>query len=508
MTRKQRGTSSSSYRPKNSYVSKDPAKRQRSLDNLKNRHKAKPLQVGVKPKECKPPNEYPNDPRGFIEDHFYVAEGRRLIELLPWQKDILAELFLSELRPNMAILGQPKKTGKSTYAAAIALWFLLNIPLAEIYLLASTAGQTQLVCFDKLVKSIRMNSVLRDCCKIRAERIEYADSFVQILAPNQSVAGINPSLIIAEELWSWVTPEHKRCWDELTNVPTREENLILVTSYAGYLEDEDSILWQLYEQGIDQAEGRAERDERLWFRWYGQELYEQVPWVKDTYLPQQKRRLRENAFLRLHCNRWASGEENFVDSVVLDACTNPDLQRGAAFDGPVCVGIDIGLKHDTSAVVIVGMVDSETLAVIDHRCFVPTGGRTLDLEKTVEAVMLAYNKNYNIRAVFYDPFQFARSARTLQNAGLPMVEYCQTPSQTVGMSETLAGLLNNQLLILYEDAELREHLLKARARETQRGWRIVKKRQADKIDLTVALAMSSKAAQEELLLRKECAFYV
>lgn len=485
------------YRSRESYQAKTPEARERQLANLKQYHKDSKARIKL-------PKEYANDPIGFIEEFFHVVEGRQRITLLDFEKDLLRELFLCEVRPNLAVIGQPKKTGKSTFAASIALWFLCTKPMAEVYLLASDVAQSQLVCYDKLAKSIRMNPRLRKACSIMAGkgRIEYGDSSIQILSPNTSVAGINPSLIVAEELWSWNTTEHKRSWDELTNVPTREENLNLVTSYAGYSEDEDSILHELYQHGIKQADGSEEKDDRFLFRWFGEKLYEKVPWVTKNYLTYQKKRLRENAYRRLHKNEWVSGEEAFVDAAVIDACTNEDYRRGLDFESGVVIGIDIGLKHDTSGIVIVGAVDDTTLAVIDHACFVPKFGITLDLEKTVEAMMLVYQKTYRIIAVYYDPYQFARSARTLSNKGIPMREYPQTANNTVAMSETLAGLLNNQTLMLYPDSELRQHILNASAKETQRGWRLIKKRQAKKIDLAVSLAMACQAAQDCFLLRR------
>jgi hypothetical protein len=307
--------------------------------------------------------------------------------------------------------------------------------------------------------------------------------------------------VVSEELWNWTTAEHRRAWDELVNVPTREDNLVLVTSYAGYAEDEDSILYDLYKRGIDQQEGRAERDKQFLFRWFGEEVYEQIPWVTQKYLTQQRNRLRPNTYKRMFCNQWASGAECFVESSILDACTNTTFKKGLPFEGPVCAGIDIGLKHDTSAIVLVGAIDKETLAVIDHRCFIPQEGQTLDLEKTVEAAMLNYAKKYKIKAAFYDPFQFARSARTLQNFGINMQEYPQTNSNCVAMTEVLSGLLKNQYLMLYEDQQIRQHLLNAEAKESARGWRLVKKRASRKIDLAVALAIACKAAQDMLLLR-------
>lgn len=479
-------------------MSKDPVKRARSFANLK-------AGKGIKRPFKKNPVHFKSNTEHikFIEQQFYIPETRQPIVLLDFEKRLLDRLFRKSIKPNLAVIGAPKKSFKSTFSAAVAQLFLCTKPMAEIYLLASDVQQQQLTCFNKLTKSIRMNPRLCKECSIKAGkgRIEYEDSFVQILAPNSSLAGINPSLVIAEELWSWTTTEHKRCWDELVNVPTREENLNLVTSYAGFSEDEDSILWELYKKGIDQAEGRAEKDKQFLFRWFGIELYEQVPWVTQKYLTQQRNRLRPNTYKRLFRNEWTSGSENFVDSAVLDACTHNDYKRGLVFEKPVCAGIDIGLKHDTSAIVLVGAISKDTLAVIDHKCFIPKKGVTLDLEKTVEAQMLAYSKRYKIKAVFYDPFQFARSARTLQNAGLNMQEYPQTTGNTVAMSETLSGLLNNQSLMIYPDKELRQHLLNAEAKETPRGWRLVKRKQSRKIDIAVSLAMACQAAQEKFLLR-------
>lgn len=490
------------YRSKESYLANTPEAKARQLANLK-QGKGRPKALDSNaPAAIKTPDKYIDDPIGFIEGYFYIVETRSPIVLLDFEKVILNDLFLADVRPNLAVIGEPKKCGKSTLAASIALWFLVTKPMSEVYLLASDVAQSQLVCFDKLVKSIRMNPRLHKTCKIKPGkgRIDYEDSFVQILSPNTSLAGINPSLVIAEELWSWTTVEHKRAWDELTNVPTREENLNLVTSYAGYSEDEDSILWGLYKKGIDQAEGREEIDPRFLFSWYGKELYEQVPWVKKTYLPQQKKRLRENSFLRLHCNIWASGLEQFIDSGILDVCTNPDYKRGLEFKGRVAVGIDIGTKHDTSGIVLVGKIDDTTLAVIDHSIFIPSGKQTLDLEKTVEMTMQFYNNRYDIAQVYYDPFQFVRSARTLQNSGLFMVEYPQTVDNLVKMAETLQGLLKTATLQLYENQELRQHLLNAQVKEHIRGWRLVKRRQSKKIDLGIALAMAVQAAQDCFLL--------
>lgn len=487
------------YRSKSSYFGKTEETRQKQLANLKSGK-------GKKRPHKKSPVHFKKDTNHiqFIESEFYVPETRSPIVLLPFQKRILDRLFRKKVKPNLAVIGQPKKSGKSTLSAAIASYYLCcaNFRDAEIYLLASDVQQQELTCFNKIVKSIRMNERLRKVVSIKAAkgRIDYEDSFIQILAPNSSLAGVNPSLVIAEELWAWTTTEHKRAWDELTNIPTREENLNLVTSYAGFAEDEDSILYELYKKGLDQQEGRAEKDKQFLFRWFGEDLYEQIPWVTQKYLTQQRNRLRPNTYARLFRNEWASGAENFVSPQILDQCTH-NHRKGMSFSGQVCAGVDVGLKHDCSAISIVGKVDDKTLILIDHKVFVPDEKRhyTIDLESTVEKALLQYNKKYNIKKIFYDPYQFQRSAAQLRQSNLKMIEFPQSQANTVEMSETLSDLLHNQRLLLYEDQEIRLHLLNAQAKECQRGWRIVKKRQGKKIDLTIALALACQAATKSFL---------
>lgn len=445
-------------------------------------------------------DDYKDDPTGFIEAYFYVPEGRKLIKVLDWQKGILTDLFLSEPRPNLAVLGEPKKCGKSTFGAAVALWYLMTKPMSETYLLASTAGQTQLVCFDKLIKAIKMNDVLRDCVKVGKERIEYEDSFVQILAPNVAVAGLNPSLVIAEELWSWTATDQKRAWEELTNPPTRpDENLNLCTSYAGFSEDEDSILWELYQQGMKQQEGEAEKDERFWFRWYGKELYDSVPWIPSGYLKQQERRLRPNTFKRLHCNEWASGIEVFISPETIDMCIpDPQHRPSGRWLGGVAVGVDLGYKHDCSGLVIVGQLNERRYILLNHKLFIPPEGGELDIQATVEKQLLVWRKMYNIEVVYFDPYQMARSAQHLQDYYLPMVEFPQTGGNCVKMTETLQGLLKDHCLQLYPDAEIRQHLLAANVKESARGYRLVKRRFSQKIDLTTAIALAAQGAVDHL----------
>jgi phage terminase large subunit-like protein len=115
-----------------------------------------------------------------------------------------------------------------------------------------------------------------------------------------SAAGLNPSLVIFDELWTYTHPHMLNFYDEMTTVPTRENPLTLIVSYAGY--DEDSLLYELCEKG------KAGDDPRFFYYWTHENF---APWVTEEYLATQRKRLRPGTYARLHEARWTAGEEAF-----------------------------------------------------------------------------------------------------------------------------------------------------------------------------------------------------
>jgi len=486
-------------RPAAAAFSKDPVKRQHQLANLSKsgrRTPTKSYREIIKAYKSTGIIE-------FAEAEFYIKETRQPIRLMKWEKEFLIDLLYRRVKATLALLGTPKKCGKSTLAAIVALYFLVSKPMSETYILGPDLEQATLVVYNKIRLAIRLNPRLRDNLTARKDQITdpRINSFIRPLACSSTNAGLSPTLCIFDELWRFTSDEATQAYDEMTNIPAKD-NLNLIVTYAGHSEDEDSILYRLYKQGIDQQEGAEERDKQFLFRWYGEDLYNNVPWVTENYLTLQRKRLRPNTYARYHQNLWVSGSESFIDSAILDECTHGH-RKGAPFAGQVCVGIDIGLKHDTSALAVVGRVDSKTLILVDHKIFVPDEKRhqTLDLESTVEKALLQYNRTYKIKQAIYDPYQFARSAATMKNARIKMMEFPQTVSNTCEMSEALSDLLHNQRLLLYPNPTLRQHLLNARVKETQRGWRLVKGKTSRKIDLTIALAMAVLGAQKSFLTK-------
>ncbi|MBA7615249.1 hypothetical protein ES703_22527 [subsurface metagenome] len=369
---------------------------------------------------------YRSDIIRFGQEHFFIPETRKPIILEDFQKEkILKPIFYGEDRPTMALVGQTKKSGKSTLAAMISSWFLFQgESYSEIYLAARDKDQASWVVFSKLTKAIRMNPQMLARCKITSDSVElpHKGSILRCLPTEISAAGLNPNLVIFDELWSYDLESMTRFFEELTTVPTRKHPLILVVTYAGYDTDEENLLYSLYQKG--QKGG----DPTFFFYWSGKNL---MPWQTKQYLRQQRGRLRPGTYQRLHLNEWTSGDEPFIDMTEWDEAYIKDLAR-----------------------------------------------------------------DYTIKEVRFDPYQFARSSQTLAKLGIKMVEFPQTQDRLTSMSQNLYDLIKGGGLVLYRDRQMRDHAQKATAKETARGWRLTKKKASHKIDLIIALAMAALGATQ------------
>ncbi len=482
------------YRSKESYRSQNPNKRARSLANLNRKGRAK---GAIKAKIEKKPDPfspvYHDNIIGFLEDHYCIPETKAPVKLEGWQKKKIFEP-LFELDPetglrrySLGLIGLPKKNSKSTMAAMIANYFLFqDEEFGEILLTANSRDQSSWIIFDKLRKSLLMNPEQLKYVNIFDDLIEVKDTgtVARIVAPNyRTASGTNSSLTLYDELWAFELDTARKFWDELTESPARKQPLALVFSYAGF--DEDSLLYELYKSGL---EGK---DSKMFFLWEHKNL---ASWITKEYLDSQRKRLRPGTYKRLHCNFWSSGEEAFIEMDLWDSCVDrkhkpllPDR------DIDLIIGVDIGISHDTCAVVGVTKADNR-IKLVCHRKWQPTKKNPIDLENTVEAYIKELSENYAVQEVLYDPYQFHRSAMTLQKEGITMTEYPQTSDRLISMSQNLYDLIKGGNLVLYKDKEMKSHAQKAVAKQTPRGFRIIKSKASHKIDLIIALSMAALSA--------------
>ena len=443
--------------------------------------------------ECNPfGSVYRNNIIKYLQDQYYIIETKRPVVLEDWQKEQIFEPLFSLnneglRRYSLAVIGLPKKNSKSTMASMVANYFLFqDEDWGELLLTANSKEQSSWIIFDKLKKSLQMNKRQLKEVNIFEDVIEVkkTGTVARVIAPNYKTgSGTNPNLVVWDEIWAYQLDQNRKFWDELTTVPTRKNPLSLVVSYAGF--DEESLLHDLYKKGL------AKTDSEMFFIWSHKNL---ASWVTKKYLDKQRERLRPNTYLRLHENRWTSSESAFVSAEQWDNCVDDNLRPILpGFKGQLSVGIDIGVSHDSSCVVGVYR-EGDRVVLGCHKIWIPSKKNPIDIEETVEVYLKELHKKYNVESFNYDPYQFHRSGISLAKESLKMVEFPQTTDRLVEAGENLFSLIKGRNLVVYRDRELRGHVLKSIAKETPRGFRLVKSKQSDRIDLAIALAMASVKA--------------
>jgi len=76
------------------------------------------------------------------------------------------------------------------------------------------------------------------------------------------------------------------------------------------------------------------------------------PWQTKRWLDEEEKDLagRPNQFRRLYRNEWVSSESTFISADAWDACVDKSLIPMLS-GGALHLGIDIGVKNDSSGVV-------------------------------------------------------------------------------------------------------------------------------------------------------------
>jgi phage terminase large subunit-like protein len=196
-------------------------------------------------------------------------------------------------------------------------------------------------------------------------------------------------------------------------------------------------------------------------------------------------------WLRFACGVWTEGEEPWIDPRAWDALADPEreIPEGA----PAWLGVDLGVRHDSTAIGIAFM-DTDGTVIVRAEIMKPEG--VLPIER-VEAKIREVAARYTVQAIAYDPWSFRRSAEMLEADGLPMREYTQSAEKMSIASASLYRVIDGGLLRHDGDPVLRSHVLSGVTKETERGWRLVKDpRSRRSIDALIALTMAVQMATE------------
>lgn len=438
--------------------------------------------------------------------------GGKALEWELWQREWLRELFLKyntgERVYRQALLGIARKNGKSTLSAALALYGLVgtNERGPEVYAAASTKDQARIV-FDQAREFVQSSPGLQDFLIVQRDRIICRSNngvFRVLSADGPSQHGLNPSLVVIDELWAHKDPE---LYYALTTAQGARDNpLVINITTAGF--DRETVCYDLYRRGQELRDKgpAAMRKAKLFFKWFeaapdaavddrsGWMAANPSEWITLDNLEHEYETLPESVFRRLHLNQWTESEDAWIKPYQWDKLEGrPADLRDMEW---VVMGIDVGIRRDSAAVVYCGWKNG--ILQVRQEIWVPEEEAEGFGVSDIRAMVMSRAAELgNVREIAYDPFSFRESAEIMADAGLPVEEFPQNASRMGPASEGLFELVVENRLVHDDDKRMRDQVLSAVTQPTERGgWRISKRKSLERIDGAVALAMAALRAME------------
>lgn len=456
--------------------------------------------------------------------------------LEPWQRRFVDEALsvrdAASAEPvwRQVALVVPRKNGKTAMLAALALYRLMEDPGQPEIVLAAASDKQAGRLFDAVINFLRRNPDLDDQVHRREYvgeivNVETGGKILRLPSSGETLDGFNPSLAICDELHAWSTPTRRRVWTSLnTGDGARvRAQLVTITTAGDAAERETGILGQLIDR--NEAAGEVERPHggltisrnrearTLLFNYSAptldpsnvaaMKLANPASWITEEFLARKSinPELTAAEVLQLHGCVWASGFDAWLDPAMWERCRQPDavIPVGAR----VTVGVDAAIARDSSAVVVAwrdddgrvvleGTVWSAVQGVPAH-VIVPGGRMSSGI---LEDHIRHLGHKFEVEAVAYDERYFTRSAEILSEEGMCMIEL---PQNSAAMADALQGFYEDALegrLVHAGDPVLASHVMATAAERGERGWRLRKMRQTQRIDAVFASVMAVWAQRQ------------
>jgi phage terminase large subunit-like protein len=438
----------------------------------------------------------------------HVSKGVRAgqsFELTAWQKQLITNLYERRpdglLRYRRSLIGLGRKNGKSLLGSLIALYGLIEGEHgAEVYSAAGDRRQARVV-FDEAKWQVQQSPALSGICKVYRDAIEVPSthSVYRVLSSDAKLQqGLNPSTVIFDELH--VQP-NSELWDALTlgSGARRDPQIVAITT-AGY--DMSSICGTLYAYGQKVCRGEID-DDSFGFWWFeapeGCDMNDRDAWLQANPnlleglldwedMELAVRQTSEISVRRYRFNQWVrTADDSWLPQGAFELCRS-DLQLVPG--APTWIGVDMALKRDTTAVVLVQHVEGRLVA--RAKIWLPEGG-VLDVS-AVESYLREMAQQYDIQEIAFDPAFFMRTAEALAEDGFPLVEFPQSPQRMIPACGNLYDLIVNQRLAHDGNPLFTDQVLSAAQRMRDNGWTLSKGKSKRKIDAVIALAMAADRA--------------
>jgi phage terminase large subunit-like protein len=468
-----------------------------------------------------------------------TAEDGRPFVVEPFQRQILADYFAGA-RELVVLL--PKKQGKSSLVAAVALWHLLSTPFAEAIIVAAARDQAGIV-LRQVTGFIRRSAQLRNRLRVvqREVRSDGLDGRLRVLASDvDTVDGQLPTFVAVDELH-----RHKRAelYGVLRDGLGARDGQLIAISTAG--DSEDTPLGRLrkaaYElPGLerDGAHRRASQAGFVFHEWAldadadvdDLELVKTANPLSTVTVDELRERhdsptMQPWQWKRFTCGIWEAGEFSAIDALEWSACADPEMEvpEGAR----LYIGVDLAYKWDSTAVVPVWVKGGGWAPGLQpvpgrpnraHRVWVrdeeqpvayvgtptilepPGDGTSLSVEAIFDACR-SFADRYPEPTFVLDPLAGGEHLAQRLDAELDnarVATWSQSNTPMVKAAQGLAEMIAAGRLKHPDHPGLNAHVLACGVKQVGEGWRLVKQPGSRApIDAAIALAMATAAGIAE-----------
>ena len=423
------------------------------------------------------------DPLAFFSDVLTHPDGTSYGDNLdPWQVEDFRNLAK---RGGNAWLERPRGHAKTLDSAAFTLHHLLTTPDARAFFGAVDKEQASLA-HDSITGFIRRSPLLSSTFQIGKWEVvaPSTDARLTVLAADAPGSwGLRPSLVVCDELQAWrggtADEFFWALYSSLGKVPGR----MLVATTAG--SDQRGLCWNVRSQIIDDP------------AWLFSRRGQCASWISPKFLAEQRRVLPPIIYKNVHLNEWTEvGTNALVSPEQWDACRKDVPRLLPESTTPTVLALDVGLKHDSTAIVVVTRDPdaNNAVAVRAVAIWVPPKGGEVQLRGpgSPDEWVRKFRAEHRLTQVCVDPYQARGLAQEWTNAGIWCSDFEQG-AERLRADTALVSLILERRLRHSGEPDLREHILNASAKVAlgEDKLRIVKSHPKKRVDLAVALSMAA-----------------
>jgi len=206
--------------------------------------------------------------------------------------------------------------------------------------------------------------------------------------------------------------------------------------------------------------------------WWFQVMAKPAPWVTPETMKDAEFRNGRSRYRRLWWGEWSSGEGDAINESDIQLATSRRRQPMiGGEEGYVFVsGLDLGVKHDHSALVTLGCrLSSGRVRLANCQSWAPSAetGKVSLIE--VEQAVREEAARFDSLWIGYDPSQAYLMAERLARANFPMVEWPFSGKNTDIMARSILSAFRSRHLELYEEPRLIEDLHRLTITEGRHG---------------------------------------